>query len=443
MTSATVEACEGRRSEMDARWWNCQSAIDTITASRSIKDPETITSKGSAFILGFFNPEDGNLVVLNGQNEVLWSSNVSNSVTHVNAQNEVLWSSNVSNSVTNVSAQLNLDTGNLVLDDITIGIRIWESFQEPTDTFLAGMKLSSHMRTGPIVQLRSWKSLSDPSPGSFSFGIGSSNIPEGFIWNDSQVYWRTGPWNGLLFIGIPNMISSYLDGYTLLADDRTGSVNFSYSIPNTPMFILLTSLGIVEHRERYDEKNDWEVIFLSRKTECDVYGRCGAFGNCNPQKTPICRNLRGFEPNNMEEWSRKRPLQCERINQTGDVAKEDVFLKLEMMKVPYFMERSPIQKKDNKVVVIVPVVAGIITCAICTFFLWRWMAKHKALKDKSWALFLGRDDTCIVENLNEVELQDLPLFDFEKLASATNNFHLSNKLGMGGFGPVYKVTLAD
>ena len=46
------------------------------------------------------------------------------------------------------------------------------------------------------------------------------------------------------------------------------------------------------------------------------------------------------------------------------------------------------------------------------------------------------------ENLNEVELQDLPLFDFEKLATATNNFHLTNKLGQGGFGPVYKVTLA-
>ncbi|KAK0579741.1 hypothetical protein LWI29_030763 [Acer saccharum] len=176
----------------------------------------------------------------------------------------------------------------------------------------------------------------------------------------------------------------------------------------------------------------------------------------------------------MEEWSRgnwtngcvrKRPLLCERINQTDEVAKEDGFLKLEMMKVPCFVERLPIpvgdcreyclnncscivyaydagigcmtwtgslidiqklfpiggpdlyirlarselEKKDNKVVVIVPVAAGITTCAICTFFLWRWMAKHKALKDKSRALLLDRND-----NLDEVELQDLPLFNFEK-----------------------------
>ncbi|TXG49496.1 hypothetical protein EZV62_025371 [Acer yangbiense] len=435
------------------------TAIDTITASQPIRDPETITSNGSAFILGFFNPgissnryvgiwyqkksqpvvwvanrnkplndasglvtisEDGNLVVLNGQKEVLWSSNVSNSVN-------------------NVSAQL-LDTGNLVLRDITTGIGIWESFQEPTDTYLAGMELSSHMRTGPIVQLRSWKSPSDPSPGNFSLGIGSSSIPETIIWNDSQVYWRTGPWNGQSFIGIPNMDNSYIDGITVLANSQTGIVNFSFPISDPPIFIILTSLGIAEQRVWDDEKNDWVVSFGSRKTECDVYGWCGGFGNCNPQKTPICSCLRGFEPMNMEEWSRgnwtngcfrKKPLQCERINQTGEVAKQDGFLKLEMMKVPYFVERSPIPvencsehclnncsciayayaagigcmtwtrslidlqkfpsggadlyirlahtelEKDNKVVVIVPLVAGIITCAICTFFLWRWIAKHK------------------------------------------------------------------
>ena len=43
------------------------------------------------------------------------------------------------------------------------------------------------------------------------------------------------------------------------------------------------------------------------------------------------------------------------------------------------------------------------------------------------------------DSLNQVKLQDLPLFNLQKLASATNNFHLSNKLGQGGFGPVYRV----
>ncbi|CAJ2670187.1 unnamed protein product [Trifolium pratense] len=88
--------------------------IDTITSSQFIKDPETLISKDGNFTLGFFSPtnstnryvgiwwktestiirvlnrnqplndsngtvtisEDGNLVVLNGQKQPIWSSNV-------------------------------------------------------------------------------------------------------------------------------------------------------------------------------------------------------------------------------------------------------------------------------------------------------------------------------------------------------------------------------
>jgi hypothetical protein len=36
---------------------------------------------------------------------------------------------------------------------------------------------------------------------------------------------------------------------------------------------------------------------------------------------------------------------------------------------------------------------------------------------------------------------DLPLFTFDCLAVATNNFGISNKLGKGGFGLVFKVSI--
>ncbi|KAL5976161.1 putative ribitol kinase or glycerol kinase, partial [Asimina triloba] len=38
---------------------------------------------------------------------------------------------------------------------------------------------------------------------------------------------------------------------------------------------------------------------------------------------------------------------------------------------------------------------------------------------------------------------ELPLFDLKIIAAATNNFSRENKLGEGGFGPVYKGTLMN
>ena len=40
---------------------------------------------------------------------------------------------------------------------------------------------------------------------------------------------------------------------------------------------------------------------------------------------------------------------------------------------------------------------------------------------------------------NQVKLEELPLFEFQVLATATDDFSLRSKLGQGGFGPVYKV----
>ncbi|WKA12314.1 hypothetical protein VitviT2T_029711 [Vitis vinifera] len=47
------------------------------------------------------------------------------------------------------------------------------------------------------------------------------------------------------------------------------------------------------------------------------------------------------------------------------------------------------------------------------------------------------------ENNEGQEHRELPLFDLDRLLKATNNFSSDNKLGEGGFGPVYKGILQE
>ncbi|KAI4299258.1 hypothetical protein L6164_032735 [Bauhinia variegata] len=95
--------------------------------------------------------------------------------------------------------------------------------------------------------------------------------------------------------------------------------------------------------------------------------------------------------------------------------------------------RSELGKgRDMTIIIKVTVIIGTIILVTCAYFLWKWTGRHSRTDKKS--------DNSILGELSE---QELLQYDFEKLATATNNFHSSNKLGQGGFGPVYKGKLQD
>ncbi|KAG5234863.1 G-type lectin S-receptor serine/threonine-protein kinase [Salix suchowensis] len=516
------------------------ASVDTITSSQHIKDPEAIVSARNKFKLGFFSPvnstnryvaiwysnipittpvwvanrnkplndssgimkisEDGNLVVLNGQKEVVWSSNVSIRINDSRAQL--------------------MDSGNLVLGGSENGSSLWESFQEPSDTYIPKMTVAAYRRTGKTTLLRSWKSVSDPSIGSFSAGIDPSAIPQFLIWNGSRPIWRSGPWNGQIFIGVPHMSSTYLDGFNL-ADNSNGVFTLSsdFGDPSYITNFVLSSEGKFG-QVFWDDRNEgsWDYQWATALDECDVYGKCGSFASCDTKNSPICSCLKGFEPKNSDEWNsgnwtngcvRRNATLCERTQNDGQVPKEDGFSKLESVKVPDFAEwssSSPEQycrdeclnncsciayaydngihcmlwrgnltdikkfssggadlyirlayteldnKKINlKLIISLTVVGVAIAIAISVFYSWRWIAEYKERKRKSKVLLsktkggypLSSDENIIQDNLNRVKLQDLPLFNLQMLSAATDNFDISNKLGQGGFGPVYKGVLPD
>lgn len=54
---------------------------------------------------------------------------------------------------------------------------------------------------------------------------------------------------------------------------------------------------------------------------------------------------------------------------------------------------------------------------------------------------LKREAEQVQSKERQQEDLELPLVDFDTIAKATNYFSLHNKLGEGGFGPVYKVKM--
>lgn len=53
----------------------------------------------------------------------------------------------------------------------------------------------------------------------------------------------------------------------------------------------------------------------------------------------------------------------------------------------------------------------------------------------------GSIDNSSQDASNRVNLEDIPLFKFDELMNATNSFSEANKLGKGGFGTVYMVSM--
>jgi hypothetical protein len=45
----------------------------------------------------------------------------------------------------------------------------------------------------------------------------------------------------------------------------------------------------------------------------------------------------------------------------------------------------------------------------------------------------------LIGDVKQIKIKDLPLFEYNNISTATNNFGSTNKIGQGGFGSVYKV----
>ncbi|KAG5042702.1 hypothetical protein GLYMA_03G079500v4 [Glycine max] len=494
------------------------SVNDTITSTRFIRDPEAIISSNGDFKLGFFSPEKSTnryvAIWYLSETYIIWIANrdqplndssgvfqihKDGNLVVMNPQNRIIWSTNVSIIATNTSAQLD-DSGNLILRDVSDGKILWDSFTHPADVAVPSMKIAANRLTGEKIAYVSWKSSSDPSSGYFTGSLERLDAPEVFFWfNKTKPYWRTGPWNGRVFLGSPRMLTEYLYGWRFEPNDN-GTAYLTYNFENPSMFgvLTITPHGTLKLVEFLNKK-----IFLELEVDqnkCDFYGTCGPYGSCDNSTLPICSCFEGFKPSNLDEWNRENwtsgcvrnmQLNCDKLNNGSDV-QQDGFLEYHNMKVPDFAERSingdqdkcradclancsclayaydsyigcmfwsrdlidlqkfpnggvdlfirvPAQllvvaggkkEKDYKGLIIgITLAIGALITAVTAYLLWRkFTPKHTG----------NQPQNLITGDQKQIKLEELPLFEFEMLATATNNFHLANMLGKGGFGPVYK-----
>ncbi|PIA38446.1 hypothetical protein AQUCO_02800273v1, partial [Aquilegia coerulea] len=415
----------------------------------------------------------------------------SGNIVIVNQTEGVIWSSKSSKAVENPILEF-LELGNLVLRDVKNEDPenyLWQSFDYIGDTLLPGMKLGWNLKTGIERYMTTWKNFDDPSHGDFTYGIDHTGYLETSIRNGSHKIYRGGPWNGIRHSGATDLKPNSIFSYNVV--HNADETYYMYQLVNQSVILrlVLTQTRNEGHLQRYtwiEKTNTWVLLVSIPRDRCDDYALCGVYGTCDVTDVAVCQCLRGFQPKSPEDWSGTDWAQgCERETSLN-CTEGDGFMQFTGVKLPetvgsmvntsmnleecrisclkncscmaysnsdvrgdgsgcirWFTNLIDIRqlsdggqdlyirmaaseldskaksKSKEPVVLIVSItcVIGVIVLGLASWFLW----KKRSPKGS-----------------NEGDDLELPLYDLCTITVATDSFSEENKLGEGGFGPVYK-----
>ncbi|KAA8515423.1 hypothetical protein F0562_018966 [Nyssa sinensis] len=304
-------------------------STDILSPSQSIADNETLLSAGETFQLGFFSPS-------NSKNRYLgiWYYNISPQTTvwvanrnHplndssgvmkiggdgnlilVGHTGTVIWSTDLQNMSSKTTVAQLLDSGNLVLrDDSNENAEsyVWQSFDNPSDTMLAGM-LGWDLRIGLNRYLTSSKSADDPSPGEFSHGVDPRGLPQTVLRKGSAKQFRSGPWDGVQFSGI-RMTANPLFIPKVVADPEEFCYEYDLYNESTLTISMLSSSGALQRLVWSSSSLGWPVIYtLPNDQYWDVLIWSGGCVRTNPLNCPRVEGFIALEgmklPDFLEFW---------------------------------------------------------------------------------------------------------------------------------------------
>ncbi|VVA33926.1 PREDICTED: receptor [Prunus dulcis] len=321
---------------------------DTLSSTQSLQNNQTLVSSGGVFELGLFKPSATSGWYLGiwykniQEKTVVWVANRDNPISNSSSatlkigdhgnlvlldgeNGNITWSSNETQAM-NPIVQL-LDSGNLVLRDGNLNRNgpkdqfLWQSFDYPTDTLLPDMKLGWNLSSSLDRYITSWKSTEDPSTGDISFKLDYRGFPEIFLRKKQSITYRSGPWNGERFSGVPEMTRT--DGIQFNFVANSEEVYYSFSVrSNSESFysrLIVNPNGELQRLTWIESRNIWNKFWYAPKDQCDDYSECGPYGICDSNASPVCKCLKGFEPKNLQTWDlrdgsdgcvRKTDLEC-------------------------------------------------------------------------------------------------------------------------------------
>ncbi|WCJ23490.1 G-type lectin S-receptor-like serine/threonine-protein kinase At4g27290 [Euphorbia peplus] len=426
------------------------------------------------------NDSSGFLTIkLSGSNAVILRQN----------RTDVVWSApNITNEADDPVLQL-LDSGNLVLrnkHDVDSRMYLWQSFDHPSDTLLPGMKLGWDSKSGINRYLSSWKSSSDPSVGDFRWEVEFlSDNPQLVMWKGSEKFYVSGPWTGRSFSGGQTLKPNPIFSYNFVSNGN--EVYYIYNLKNTSLLTRVVMNQTIYARQRYtwnEVTQSWKLYDTVPRDRCDSYGLCGVDGICIINELPVCQCLKGFSPRSLQGWSlmdwsqgclRNKPLNCD---------KGDAFRTYDRLKLP-----DPSHSWVSKTMNIRECKAKCLQNCSCMAYSYAnftgqgsgctiWfndLVDFRQFQDGAQHLYIRLSSSEIDQTKPTIKIaaivvasiaffcgilligfyikkknpkgtgkdgqseeMELPMFELSTIVNATDNFSKNNKIGEGGFGPVFR-----
>ncbi|KAL1562743.1 receptor-like serine/threonine-protein kinase SD1-6 [Salvia divinorum] len=443
---------------------------DTIVINHPLSPNQTIVSKQDIFEMGFFLPAGSTNYYVgiwyrNKPLQSVWVANRNDPISPSLYNTSLLQLSNgtltlIVNSLpiwtlpspSKATQALLLDTGNFILKNASAVV--WQSFDHPWGTWLPGAPITSQ------INLTSWTKPDDPAVGAGSYSLQMESNELLLKKNGSQTVWKSGFWSNGGFPSFPN--SNYLYNFSYVS--RNGVDFFTYNVYNESVFvrIVLLASGELHHYVWSEARREWfsAAVQPSHPDFCTADAKCGANAVCDVNYAPACRCLEGFAPRVKGDWDlfdfsngcvREWALQCEKektvfsrvmddlmdLQRLGNQSSGgDLFVRMEQADRP-----SRKGKKKVVVALAVSIAAAIAAVVVLSFCLWpNLKSKVFGVVHQDLLQLDLHQSSRAVERNREYEL---PVFSFSSISAATNNFSDANKLGEGGFGPVYKGELLN